>query len=184
MTHDFDGLENLYAERGTRRYGLNSISQLEHALQGAALAGAAGDPDSLVVAALLHDVGHMIHDLGEAPARRGVDDRHEVLGADFLGRWFGPAVTEPIRLHVSAKRYLCAVETSYRSKLSPDSVRSLALQGGPMSDAEIADFEATAHWRDAVKLRRYDERAKVPSLDVPKFAAYAGLITALARDGS
>jgi phosphonate degradation associated HDIG domain protein len=184
MTQGFAGLENLYAERGTKRYGLNSISQLEHALQGAALAAAAGDPDSLVVAALLHDVGHMIHDLGEAPAKRGVDDRHEMLGADFLGRWFGPAVTEPIRLHVPAKRYLCAVEASYGATLSPDSVRSLALQGGPMSAAEIADFEATAHWRDAVKLRRYDERAKVPGLDVPQFSAYAGLIAALARDGA
>lgn len=184
MTQDFAGLENLYAERGTKRYGLNSISQLEHALQGAALAAADGDPESLVVAALLHDVGHMIHDLGEAPAKRGVDDRHEMLGADFLGRWFGPAVTEPIRLHVPAKRYLCAVEASYVAKLSPDSVRSLALQGGPMSAAEIADFESTAHWRDAVKLRRYDERAKVPGLEVPPFSFYAGRIAALARDGS
>lgn len=173
MIPDFAEISALYAARGTRRYGLNSISQLEHALQGAALAAAAGETDALVVATLLHDIGHMIHDLGEAPAKRGLDDRHEALASDFLARGFGPDVTEPIRLHVAAKRYLCATEPEYALKLSPDSVRSLALQGGPMSAAEVLVFEATDYWRDAVRLRRYDEKAKVPGLDVPQFASYA-----------
>ena len=181
MAPEFAELEALYAERGTRRYGLNSISQLEHALQGAALSASAGDTDALVVATLLHDIGHMIHGLGESPAKRGIDDRHEVLAADFLARRFGPDVTEPIRLHVAAKRYLCAVEPAYATRLSPDSVRSLALQGGPMSTEEIRDFEAKEYWRDAVKLRRYDEGAKVPGLDVPQFASYAPRIAAASQ---
>lgn len=174
-------LEALYAERGARRYGLNSISQLEHALQGAALSAAAGDGDALVVATLLHDIGHMIHQLGESPAARGIDDRHEVLAAKQLAKLFGPDVVEPVRMHVDAKRYLCAAESDYFARLSPDSVRSLALQGGPMSTDEMRAFEAQPFWREAVKLRRYDEGAKVPGLEVPGFAAYATRIVATMR---
>jgi phosphonate degradation associated HDIG domain protein len=174
-------LEALYADRGARRYGLNAISQLEHALQGAALSVAAGDGDSLVVATLLHDIGHMIHRLGESPAARGVDDRHEILAAKHLAKLFGPDVVEPIRLHVDAKRYLCAAEADYGARLSPDSVRSLALQGGPMSPDEMRAFESHPFWREAVKLRRYDEGAKVPGLEVPGFDAYAARIAATLR---
>lgn len=174
-------LETLYAERGARRYGLNSISQLEHALQGAALSVAAGDGDALVVATLLHDIGHMIHHLGESPAARGIDDRHEILAAKQLAKLFGPDVVEPVRMHVDAKRYLCAAEADYFARLSPDSVRSLALQGGPMSADEMRAFEAQPFWREALKLRRYDEGAKVPGLDVPGFEAYATRIAATLR---
>ena len=174
-------LEALYAERGTRRYGLNSITQLEHALQGAALSVAAGDDDALVVATLLHDIGHMIHRLGESPAARGIDDRHEVLAAKQLAKLFGPEVVEPVRLHVDAKRYLCAAEPDYLDRLSPDSVRSLALQGGPMSPDEMRAFETQPFWREAVRLRRYDEGAKVPGLEVPGFDAYAARIAATLR---
>lgn len=172
-------LEALYARKATLRYGLNDISQLDHALQGAALAEADGEPDALVVATLLHDIGHMIHQLGEDPARRGVDDHHELLGAKRLAKLFGPEVSEPVRLHVAAKRYLCGTEPDYFAKLSEDSVRSLALQGGPMKPAEIALFRAEPHWQAAVKLRRYDEAAKVPGLVVPPFADYRARIEEL-----
>jgi predicted HD phosphohydrolase len=131
------------------------------------LAEQAGCDSALVTAALLHDIGHMVHNLGEDPASEGVDDQHEALGSVFLERWFGSAVTEPVRLHVSAKRYLCATEAGYFGRLSPDSVRSLELQGGPMSLAEVADFQALPHYNAAVRLRRFDEEAKVKGLKVP-----------------
>lgn len=172
-------LERIYAEKATRRYGLQTISQLDHALQGAALAQADGESDALVVATLLHDIGHMVHKLGEKPAERGIDDLHEVLGAKQLARLFGPEVSEPVRLHVAAKRYLCAVEPGYFDRLSTDSVRSLALQGGPMAPEEVEEFRRQPHWQDAVKLRRYDEAAKVPGMQVPPFAAYADRVRGL-----
>jgi len=184
MSTTWEDLEALYAGKAQRRYGLSDISQLEHALQGAALADADGESDALVVAVLLHDIGHMIHQLGERPAERGVDDHHEILGAKRLAKLFGPAVSEPVRLHVAAKRYLCAVEADYSAKLSADSVRSLALQGGPMSPDEIDAFRADPHWQAAVKLRRYDEAAKVPGRVVPPFASYRARIAGALRDSA
>ena len=147
----------LLEEKGSRRYGLAAVSQLQHALQAALLAEQTGGDAALVTAALLHDIGHMVHGLGEDPAADGVDDRHEELGRAYLAALFGPAVTEPVRLHVAAKRYLCATEPDYFAKLSPDSVRSLALQGGPMSAEEVAAFRALPHSEAAVRLRRFDE---------------------------
>lgn len=184
MNTAWNDLDAIYAEKAVRRYGLNDISQLDHALQGAALADGDGESDALVVAVLLHDIGHMVHKLGERPAERGVDDHHETLGAKRLAKLFGPEVSEPVRLHVAAKRYLCAVEADYFAKLSVDSVRSLALQGGPMSAAEVDAFRAVPHWEAAVKLRRYDEAAKVPGLVVPAFATYRDRVESLLREGA
>ena len=130
-------LLDIFVGRATKRYGLSAINQLQHALQAAAHAEAEDAPPATVLASLLHDVGHMIHQLGEDPAARGVDDVHEELGARWLAERFGPAVSEPVRLHVAAKRYLCTVESDYFGKLSPDSVRSLKLQGGLMSADEV-----------------------------------------------
>jgi phosphonate degradation associated HDIG domain protein len=165
-------LLSLYAGRATRRYGLSAISQLQHALQAAAHAEADGCAPATVLASLLHDVGHMIHDLGEDPAARGVDDVHEELGARWLSERFGPDVVEPVRLHVAAKRYLCATESDYFGKLSPDSVRSLELQGGPMSPDEVAAFHKRPYYEQAVRLRRYDEAAKDPHASTPDFDHY------------
>ncbi|WP_395711265.1 HD domain-containing protein [Reyranella sp.] len=162
-------LLEIFAGRATRRYGLSEINQLQHALQSAALAEADGAPPATVLASLLHDVGHMIHQLGEDPAARGVDDVHEELGARWLADRFGPEVSEPVRLHVAAKRYLCAAEPDYFGKLSPDSVRSLALQGGPMSADEAEDFRRHPQFTEAVRLRRYDEAAKDPRARTPDF---------------
>ena len=168
----------LIAGKGERQYGLSAINQRAHALQAAHLAEQAGCEPGLIVAALVHDIGHMVHDLGEDPAKDGIDDRHEALGAAWLDGRFGPAVTEPVRLHVAAKRYLCGKESDYFARLSPDSVRSLALQGGPMSAAEIAAFEARPHFSEAVQLRRFDEDAKVKGLEVPDVRHYVPLIRA------
>jgi phosphonate degradation associated HDIG domain protein len=162
-------LLDVFTGRATKRYGLSAINQLQHALQAATLAEADSAPPATVLASLLHDVGHMIHHLGEDPAGRGIDDVHEELGAKWLAERFGPEVSEPVRLHVAAKRYLCAVEPDYFGKLSADSVRSLGLQGGPMSADEIAEFRRHPLHEQAVRLRRYDEAAKDPRAQTPDF---------------
>lgn len=165
-------IQRLLEQKASGRYGLTLINQQQHALQGALLAEQEGKDDAMVVAALLHDIGHMVHDLGDNPADMGIDDRHEELGHEWLKTYFGPEVTEPVRLHVAAKRYLCAVEADYFAKLSPDSVKSLSLQGGPMSSEEVRAFEAVPHYKEAVQLRRYDERAKVKGLETPPVAHF------------
>lgn len=165
-------IHDLLENRAKGRYGLAAISQQEHALQAALLAEHDGGPDAMIAAALLHDIGHLVHHLGEDPASEGIDDHHEDLGWKFLRRWFGPEVTEPVRLHVAAKRYLCATEPSYFATLSSDSVRSLELQGGAMSRAEAEAFAALPGAADAVRLRRYDEAAKVAGLATPDVAHF------------
>jgi phosphonate degradation associated HDIG domain protein len=165
-------LTSLMTEKGRRRYGLHDVTQLQHALQSATFAEQSGDPPALIAAALLHDIGHMVHGLGENPAEDGVDDRHEAMGYTFLGTYFATDVTDPIRLHVAAKRYLCAVEPAYFSVLSPDSVLSLKLQGGPMSPTEIVAFQAEPYAEAAVRLRRHDDVAKVQDLQTPDIAHF------------
>jgi predicted HD phosphohydrolase len=128
--------------------------------------------DAMIAASLLHDIGHLVHNLGDNPADAGIDDEHELLGHAWLVQHFGPEVTEPVRLHVAAKRYLCAAEADYFAKLSPDSVKSLSLQGGPMSAEELAAFEAGPYSAAAVQLRRYDEQAKVKGLQTPDVAHF------------
>lgn len=163
------------------RYGLSDVNQREHALQCAWLAERDGHGAALVTAALLHDVGHLLHELGDDPALEGVDDRHEEAGHAWLARHFGPDVTEPVRLHVAAKRYLCATEPGYFARLAPDSVRSLALQGGPMSAEEVAAFQALPGAEAAVILRRYDEQAKVAGLATPPVAHFMASVAASLR---
>lgn len=167
--------------KGRKPYGLTEVNQRAHALQAAMLAEAARCSASVITAALLHDIGHMVHDLGEDPAAKGIDDRHEELGHAFLTQWFGPDVTEPVRLHVAAKRYLCATEPGYFSRLSRDSVISLKLQGGPMRSEEVAAFEALPRWRDAVALRRFDEAAKVKDLETRDLGHFLPHIRACLR---
>lgn len=169
-------LQSLLEGRAEGRYGLTLINQQQHALQAAWLAEQDGHGDALIAASLLHDIGHLVHELGENPADAGIDDKHEELGHHWLAQHFGPEVTEPVRLHVAAKRYLCAVEADYFGKLSPDSVKSLALQGGAMSAEEVAAFEAQPHFAAAVRLRRYDERAKVKDLQTPPIAHFMSAV--------
>jgi len=166
-------LKEIYEGRATGPYGLTLINQRAHAVQSGYHARAQGLGASLVVAALLHDIGHMVHSLGEHPAALGIDDGHEELGANWLGEHFGPEVTEPIRLHVAAKRYLCIVEDGYFDKLTQDSIESLQLQGGPMSKDEVTVFQATPYWKEAVVLRRIDELAKDPLGPMPEFDKFA-----------
>jgi phosphonate degradation associated HDIG domain protein len=162
----------LFATRGDSAYGGEPVSQRDHALQAASFARDSGASAELITAALLHDVGHLLHNLPDDAPDTGVDDRHETLAGRWLTRWFGAAVVEPIRLHVAAKRYLCAVEPEYLEQLSQGSLVSLRLQGGPMSDAECRRFEESPHCAAAVALRRWDDAAKVPGLAVPGLGAY------------
>jgi len=168
---------------GRHRYGLSDLNQIQHGLQAAWLAERAGDPPSLIAAALLHDIGHMLHELGENPAEAGIDDRHEEVGDAYLHERFGPEVCEPVRLHVAAKRYLCGKEPDYFAKLSKDSVLSLSLQGGPMDEGEIAAFERLPFWQEAVRLRRYDEGAKVKGLETPPLSHFLPYVAQSLRHG-
>ena len=150
-----------------------AVTMSAHQLQAAARARADGAPDALVAAALLHDVGHLLD---------GASDRgHGDDGARWLGQWFGEDVTEPVRLHVAAKRYLVATEPAYRARLSPASVETLDRQGGPMDDIATIAFGHEPHARAAVALRRWDDRAKDPAAVVPPLAAYHELLERLAR---
>lgn len=177
-------IERLFAEQGGAEYHGEAVSQLEHALQAAACAEAEGRPAAWIAAALLHDVGHMLHGHGEGCAEHGIDDRHEDLGVRFLAHGFGEDVTEPVRLHVIAKRYLCAKEPDYFAKLSPTSVRSLNLQGGPMNSTEMMDFEGNPHHDAAIALRRWDDRAKVAGLATPGFDHFKPTLARVLRSGA
>jgi phosphonate degradation associated HDIG domain protein len=181
-----DRLIGLFETKGTAAYHGEDVSQAEHALQAAALAEGEGSLDALVVAALLHDVGHLVHNLGEDAAEHGIDDRHEALGSRWLETHFGPVVAEPVRLHVAAKRYLCAVDPGYLEELSDASKLSLALQGGPMDPGEAVEFRLSPYHDAAVRLRRWDDRAKVPGLVVPGLSHYRGRVEAalLHEDGA
>ncbi len=182
MTITIDELVDLYRGESARTRYDESVTEHEHALQAAALADGQGAGDELVAAALLHDVGHLLlRDHRPIDDDLDVDLRHEQAGADALDELFGPDVAEPVRLHVAAKRYLCAVEPDYHDRLSPASVRSLAVQGGVMSPDEVAAFEAGDHADGAVRLRRWDEEAKVAGLDVPPLDHWLPLLRRLAN---
>jgi phosphonate degradation associated HDIG domain protein len=163
----------LFRQRGDSQYGSEPVSQREHALQAAWFAERDGADSNLVAAALLHDVGHLLHDLPEDAPERGIDDHHETLAARWLRTRFPKEVCESVRLHVAAKRYLCAVEPHYHSQLSPASILSLDLQGGPMTELEQTAFESQPGASEAVRLRRWDDEAKVPGLHTPPLEHFA-----------
>jgi [1-hydroxy-2-(trimethylamino)ethyl]phosphonate dioxygenase len=177
-----DEVCELFATKGHAAYVGEPVSQLEHALQAAYFAEQESASDALVVAALLHDIGHLVHKLPEDAADHGIDTRHEQLGQAWLGRYCGPEVTEPIRLHVPAKRYLCATDPEYLAQLSPASVQSLGLQGGPFTPAELSEFESNPFYREAVTLRRWDDLAKVPNLPVPDLDHYRPKLARVLHD--
>jgi gamma-butyrobetaine dioxygenase len=186
-----DAIAELFASAGAADYLGEPVTVAAHLLQAGALAEAAGAPPALVAAALLHDVGHLrgadaLADgvaggavLSGRELMAGTDNNHGERGAQWLAQWFPWSVTEPVRLHVAAKRFLCTAEPSYFALLSEASVYTLAVQGGPMSQAEAAEFEHTPHAADAIAVRRWDDQAKDPSADVPDFGYYRPLLAAL-----
>ncbi|MDH6576645.1 phosphonate degradation HD-domain oxygenase [Kitasatospora sp. MAP5-34] len=172
-----DAIEELFDGEGAGEYLGEAVTMAQHMLQAGALAEAAGAPDHLVVAALLHDIGHFGGSSLEL--MQGQDNRHSHTGADWLARWFGPEVTEPIRLHVAAKRYLCAVEPSYRAQLSEASEYTLQVQGGPMDTEQAAAFAALPGAADAVAVRRWDDQAKDAAVATPGVEHFRPLLSRL-----
>lgn len=176
MSYSLTNLLDLLSQKGNAQYGQEAVSQLEHALQCATLAETANHGNEMIAACLLHDFGHLVHNLGEDAALRGLDDRHEYRALPFLQDLFGPGVTEPIRLHVEAKRYLCAVDSAYWESLSPASRRSLELQGGIFSTEAAEEFIQQPHAKEAVQLRIWDDRAKVPNLQTPALSHFTPVL--------
>ena len=179
-----DALLDRLRRFGGGAYFGEAVTEATHMLQtAAALASARPGDDAAIAAGLLHDIGHLLHDLGEDVAERGIDSRHEQVGADWLAQWFGPQVVEPVRLHVDAKRWLCATDARYAERLSPASVRSLALQGGPMTAAEATVFAARPHAATAILLRRCDDQGKDPALACPGLSHYRPILVAALSAG-
>jgi phosphonate degradation associated HDIG domain protein len=176
-------IATVLSQAGQERYGEQNVNQLQHALQCAAHAEAVGSSADLITAALLHDIGHLIDKHFDGAVEAGIDRRHERIGAAYLSKWFGPAVTEPILLHVPAKRYLCAVESKYFDGLSAGSVRSLEVQGGPFSGTEAADFLKQPHARKAIHLRRWDDLAKDPDARTEDLDYYLGFAQRALKSG-
>ncbi|HUP97674.1 MAG TPA: HD domain-containing protein [Usitatibacter sp.] len=165
-------IERLFRDHGGIEYSGEGVTQLEHALQTAQLAEQAAAPQELVTAAFLHDLGHLLNLQGATPTERGIDDQHQYFAIPFLRPLFPPPVIEAIRLHVDAKRALCALEPGYYDALSEDSKRSLALQGGIFTADEARAFLAKPHAEDAMRVRRWDDQAKVPGAATPPIGHY------------
>jgi phosphonate degradation associated HDIG domain protein len=186
MTLCLSDIERLLATRGAAQYGNEAVSQLEHALQCAALAEQANAPDTLIVACLLHDIGHLI--AAERNDRKDdsqeTDDLHQYVGLPLLRHLLPDAVLDPIRLHVDAKRYLCHADPGYWAQLSPASRHSLELQGGRFDADAAANFVKQAHALDAVQLRRFDDLAKVPGLGTPPLSHYLLKLSSLTNPTS
>jgi gamma-butyrobetaine dioxygenase len=180
-----DLIAELFAGEGARSYLGEEVSIAVHMLQAGVLAERSGASDAVVAAALLHDVGHF-----EAIGRRQtdaqqlepIDYRHQDSGADWLAQWFPVEVSEPVRLHVLAKRYLCTVEPDYLSRLSLASVHTLSLQGGPLTEAEARAFEGLPHAQAAVSVRRWDDAAKDPAAPTPTFDHFRQLLSGLSSN--
>jgi [1-hydroxy-2-(trimethylamino)ethyl]phosphonate dioxygenase len=168
-----DDIMSLFQTKGNTEYGGEKVSQLEHALQAAHLAKTENAPSNMIVAALLHDIGHLLAD--------GPDAAHEQAGHAWISQHFPAEVSEPVRLHVAAKRYLCATNSKYLEQLSPASVQSLHVQGGPMTDTELDAFEEQPFYAQAVALRHWDDQAKTEKLAVPGLDTYRETIVALLK---
>jgi len=178
MKPTIESIINLFTEKGSKLYGAEAVSQLEHALQCASLAEASCQNHELITACLLHDLGHLIHDLGDNPASKGIDDKHEHRAMPLLKQMFSPAVIEPIRFHVVAKRYLCSVVPEYWDSLSAGSKRSLELQGGIFSPEQAEQFIQQPYAQDAVQLRIFDDKAKISNLSTPNLNHFTQFMTA------
>jgi phosphonate degradation associated HDIG domain protein len=175
-----DFIADIFRRRGAEAYLGEAVSMSEHMRQAAHLAEREGAEEALIAAALLHDIGHFTNEFPEDYIAQRVDNLHEEAGARVLEAFFPPQVVEPVRHHVAAKRYLCKREPSYFATLSPASVKTLELQGGPMSEAEARAFEQHPHLQAIVRVRRWDEAAKAPDRPTPPFEHYAPLLRRVA----
>ena len=165
-------LGNLITEKGGDSYLGEAVTMQDHMLQAAWQAENAGASDKVIAAALLHDIGHYVGEFGDDYIEKGLDNKHQISGARILERFFDNEVVQPVRLHVDAKRYLCAVDPEYVNELSEASIKTLALQGGPMSPTEVEAFEAQPGYQTAVQIRKYDDNAKDPDALTPPIEHY------------
>ena len=172
---NIEEIERLFAEHGGLHYG-EDVTLIEHSVQCASLAEADRAPPSLIIASLLHDIGHLFESEADATTR---DHRHQLTGADALADLFDEAVCQAVALHVDAKRYLCHREPRYFEMLSAASKETLRLQGGIFTAAEAAAFEKLPGWGDAVALRRYDDEGKSDELSARSFAEFVPVMRAL-----
>lgn len=169
-------LADIFERRGSEEYLGEPVTMAQHMLQGALFAEKADEPEIIVVAALLHDVGHFTSEFGMFSMADAKDRFHEEAGAEVLERFFPPLVTDCVRHHVAAKRYLCATDEGYFGELSEASVHSLNLQGGPMDADEIAEFETNPNLAAIVRVRRYDDAGKLPEFATKPFSHYVPVI--------
>jgi phosphonate degradation associated HDIG domain protein len=174
-------IEDIFDRRGAESYLGEDVTMSQHMLQAAQCAEKSGADDSLIVAALLHDIGHYKNEIPETALAKGKNNYHEEAGANFLEDYFPVSVVEPIRQHVAAKRYLCAVKSDYFDRLSPASVHTLNLQGGPMNQEEVKEFEKNDYLEQCINLRYWDEDAKDSDRVCPSFASYRALIESLVK---
>ena len=179
--HAYEALAELFDSEGGQDYLGEQVSMAQHMLQAAAAARASGAPRSLVVAAVAHDVGHFTGLVSGRELMTGTDNHHDEVAASWLQQWFGEEVVEPVRLHVQAKRYLCAVDPDYLGELSEASRYTLQVQGGPMAAGEVAAFAANRYAEQATSLRRFDDRGKDPGLGELSLAEFRHDIRALDR---
>ena len=169
-------IADIFERRGAESYLGEPVTMSEHMLQGAWLAEQDGAPEELVAAALLHDIGHYTSEFGTYSPDDVEDKHHDEAGGEVLAPFFPPVIVECVRLHVSAKRYLCATDPTYFSKLSPASVHTLSLQGGPMSAEEVKEFRRNPFHEEAVRVRIWDEGGKVADMKTRAFRDYVPLL--------
>ncbi len=169
-------LESIFERRGSEEYLGEPVTMAEHMLQGAHFAEAAEEPEDIIVAALLHDIGHFTSEFGMFSMADTKDKYHEEAGADVLDRFFPTIVTDCVRYHVAAKRYLCATDPEYFSKLSDASIHSLNLQGGPMNSDEVAEFDKNPNVEAIVRVRLYDDMGKVADMPTQPFSYYKPMV--------
>lgn len=171
-----DFIADIFNRRGAESYLGEQVTMSQHMLQGAQLAEQAGASDEIVAAALLHDIGHYTNEFPEDALEQGIDNLHEEAGAAVLADWFPPVVTDCIRYHVAAKRYLCATDPEYFARLSPASVHTLNLQGGPMDAREVADMAKNPNLDAILQVRIWDDMGKDPAVQTPPFEHYAPVL--------
>jgi predicted HD phosphohydrolase len=169
-------LDDIFTRRGGEEYLGEPVTMAEHMLQGAHFAEAAHEPEVIIVSALLHDIGHFTSEFGTFSMDDVEDKFHEDAGAEVLEPFFPTLVTDCVRYHVAAKRYLCAAKPSYFKRLSEASIHSLNLQGGPMDTDELAAFENNPNLKDIVKVRYYDDAGKRGDLETKPFSHYAPMV--------
>jgi phosphonate degradation associated HDIG domain protein len=176
-----DHIEDVFKRRGAESYLGEKVTMAQHMLQSAQCAEQAGADDSQIVASLLHDIGHYKNEIPETSLSKGIDNYHEEAGANFLEDYFPSSVVEPIRQHVAAKRYLCAVKSDYFGRLSQASVHTLNLQGGPMNAEEVKEFEKNNYLEQCIQVRYWDEEGKDPERNHPQFSYYRPLVESLVK---